>query len=356
MLTIVVGPNGSGKSLWCLHQIVFFLRRDPLKRKIVTSVAVDPAKLNDYCQRHYGEEAPDVTTRLILINKDQQRTFWRYRSQEYDGEYGIQLSPRGPFGDGSWQCHDGGIIYILDEAQTTFGAREWTKTGPEFCSYQSQHRHFSDDVIAVTPATALLDKQFRVLAGECVVLSNLYKLKVGIVKAPRQIRYQVYQNAPPAPAETPLSSGTLHIDGKGLAGCYDTAAGLGHIGGGQADKGQESKGLPFWTLFVGLFVALVVSYFVLTQFLHWGAGKAMTKTRIATPPPAAPAPPPGPMPGFGIATGPLPPPPPSTNDLYCKAIFFDRAVLSDGRTLRKPAWKPLTDDSILFGNVVLSIR
>lgn len=349
MLTICVGPNGSGKSLWAVHQLVWFLRHD--NRIIITSLALNVPELNAYCQKRYGDKAPDVINRVVLIVKEDQKTFWRVRGKAYDGEYGEVLVRRGPFGDASWQDQDGGRIYILDEAQTTFGAREWQKTGVEFCAYQSQHRHFGDDVVAISPAAALLDKQFRILCGECVALNNLYKLKVGLVKAPRRINYAVYANCPPAPGELAMTKGVLHIEPKKIAACYDTSAGLGHIGGGQADKGKESKGLPFWSIFAGLAAAAVLAYFVLTGGLKWAMGWGLKKTRlsdkIAAVPAAVSAVAPAAAPVAASVPGPAPAPAPRLVGMTPWAI-----VLEDGRTLLKSEgyrWQVIPDGVVIAG-------
>lgn len=294
MLTICVGPNGSGKSLWALHQVIRFLYED--SRLIVTSLAIDFGRLNEYLQRG-RKPAPDLLKRLFKIDGEEMRTFWRYRGiQEMwtDGSddtcagWGIRPIVFGPFGGEDWRQVNSGVVYVLDEVQTVFGAREWQKTGPEFVAYQSQHRKFGDDVIAISPASALVDKQFRILAGECVALRNLYKLRVGPVKAPRKICYSVFQNCPPVPAETALASGSFQIDGEGLASCYNTSAGLG-IAGVDADKGKEAKGLPFYTMFIGLAVLCLLAWFVFSRGFRWAVNRGIEKTRIsstATPTPA----------------------------------------------------------------------
>jgi len=306
MLTICLGPNGSGKSLWAMHQLERALLND--NRPIVTSLAVDVPALNEYMQRKYQGRAPDVTNRVWLLEKDQQRTFWRYRSTEFDAYYGRIFAPRGPFGDESWRQPDGGRIFILDEIQTTFGARDWQKTGPEFVAYQSQHRKASDDVIAIAPASSLVDKQFRVLFGECVVLQNMYQLRVGWVKAPRKIVCRTYANCPPAQGEDQLTKEDIYIDAKAIAGCYRTQDGLGFCGS-NADKGREAKGIPLKMVFVGLGCASIVAYFGIRAAFDWGTratvswigkpGRKMAEQVAGLPVPSAVAAPVAVMPMFG---------------------------------------------------------
>lgn len=301
MLTICVGPNGSGKSLWALHQVIRFLRDEDEKRLIVTTLALNMDRLNEYLQEKYGEKAVDLMGRVWLISGEQMRHFWRFRGVrrgwtdgQDEGFAGVEADEYGAFidvqdkgviveqKDPRWTKVERGVIYVLDEIQTQFGARDWQKTGPEFMAYQSQHRKFGDDVIAIAPSSALIDKQFRILSGECVTLQNWYKLKVGLIKAPRKIHYTVYQNCPPAPGEQGLSSGSFRIDGEGLASCYNTAAGLG-IMGKEADKGKEAKGLPFWSIFVMLLLAGVAAWFVFSRVMIYAAHAGAEKAQIAKP-------------------------------------------------------------------------
>lgn len=353
MLTICVGPNGSGKSLWALHQLIRFLRED--KRTIVTSLAVDLPRLNEYLQQHY-KDAPDVYRRVLKIGAEEMKTFWRYRgvvdvwtdgSDGFDGAWGLEPVAFGAFPGEDWRKVTKGVIYVLDEVQTIFGAREWQKTSSEFLAYQSQHRKLGDDVIAISPASALIDKQFRILAGECVALSNLYKLKIGPVKAPRKIIYRVFQNCPPAPGEEALARGSFTIDGEGLASCYNTAAGVGIVAGADADKGKESKGVPFWALFVGLAAACVVAYFGLSRGMNWAAKWGTRKVQV-NPMVAAAVPGVGPLASAVVAVPVSPSAPVAEVERKIAGVVKGAApgvlFLEDGRALKESdgyRWQPV---------------
>jgi len=281
MLTICVGPNGSGKSLWAVTQLIIELRRT--KRQIVTSLALDLPRLNEYLQAKYPDEELDVFGRVLVINKSQMGTFWRFRGVARQwGEYGPEPIQLGPFGGEDWQIADGGVCYILDEAQTVFNARNWQKTGDEFVNFQSQHRKLTSDVIAITPASSLLEKQFRVLAGECVALSNLYQKAQGIWKAPRKIVYRVYENCPPLPGEEPMHKGDFKIDAKGIASCYRTQDGVGIVGG-QADKGKEAKGIPWYYAFVAAGCGALVLWYGIHLVLKWGGPRVMGSLATSKP-------------------------------------------------------------------------
>lgn len=262
--------------MWAVMQLIRILLHDT--RVIVTSLSLDLARLNEYLQQKYGDKAPDVFRRVVLIDKEQAKNYWRCRGVKVSTEYGWEPQFLGPYGDSTW-CAENlshGVVYILDEVQRVFGAREWSKTGPEFLHYQAQHRHYGDDVIAVTPSSSLIEKQFRLLSGECVVLKNFYKVKVGMLKAPRRIVYQVFENCPPMPGEEPTQKGSFTIDAVGLASCYNTAAGLGVVGG-QADKGREARGIPWYYVIPGAIVAGLAIWFTLSSALNgtvkWGLKK-----------------------------------------------------------------------------------
>lgn len=280
MLSIIVGKVGSGKSLYGLHLLLEELRhRD---RQVVTTLPVDVGALNAYVQKQWPKETVDVCARVTRLDKDGLRQFWRHRGA------GII---RGPFGSADWQTPDGGVAYFLDEAQEGFSARHWQEAGREFTSYATQHRKLGDDIICMTPAAALLDKQFRLLAGECVIMSNWYQIRLKGFTMPRRIISRSYQNCPPAPGEVPLATGSTFIEPKKLAGCYRTEEGVGVIGRG-ADKGRVAKGMPWWMAFVFIAGAAVAAWW-LSHLTFRGATRLAQNNALV---PRLPAPSPTPYP------------------------------------------------------------
>lgn len=269
MLTFVVGANGSGKSLYAMHLLIDELRFG--KRKIVTTLALDMAELNDYCQRMWPNEVIDVYGRVLCIGEQQLAKYWRYRGPAAFGEYGSEAVTRGEFGCKDWDEYhaDAGVLYLLDEIEVGFGTREWQKNGLEFTKYQPQHRKFSDDVYAIAPSSALVDKQYRLLCNRCVVLQNQYQLKIWLLKAPRKIVARWYLNTPPEKGEPHFQKEDIYIDGAGLAKCYKTQGGIG-VCGRNADKGKESKGLPWWSIFPAGGCAAVLAWFVISRVMHVG--------------------------------------------------------------------------------------
>ena len=267
MLSLITGPNGSGKTLYALHQIVQELLKG--QRYIVTSIAIDLPALSQYLSHKYQNNPVDVFARVYkLQNLEQMRQFWRYTGPFTWTEYGIEANDLGNYGGPKWQAFVPPTLYVLEELQVTFNSREWGKTAREFTDFQTQHRHFGHDVLGLTPALSLIEKQFRVLCGECVVLKNLYQSRVGIWKHSRKINYRVFSNAPPMPGEIPSFTGDMFIDAKGLAGCYDTSGGIGHAGGRSADKGKESGGIPWKYGVLGALLLAFLIWFGLTRGMH----------------------------------------------------------------------------------------
>lgn len=271
MLTQAIGKVGSGKSLWAMEQLCLELHRST--RQIVTTMDILIPELNQFVQKRWPLQDCRVCQRITFIDKAQLKQFWRHRGNErLDHVSPLVL---GKFGEGDeWKNLDP-VFYLLDEDHEGFGARDWQKTGPEFISYITQHRHLGDDVLGTCPQPSLLDKQFRGMIGECVVLDNWYKRSVKWFKLPRVIKWKLYANCPPMPGEMPSQDGTMRIDAAGLAGCYRTEGGLGVVGK-QADKGRESKGVPWWTL-IFLLVGLVVGTVYATRWVFRSAGSHATK-------------------------------------------------------------------------------
>lgn len=251
------------------------LKEDP--RPIVTTLAIDPFRLAEYMVEVYGDDAPpNIASKIIRIGPEDLATFWRVRGIQYDGDYGYVARKLGRFGSQDWQVAQSGVIYMLDELQVKFKAREFMKNSGEFLDYQPQARKLGDTIVGVSPASSLLDKAFRDLANQCFVLTNMYKLKVKGFTAPRKIVARVYTNCPPVHGEEAIDKHEFTIDAKGLASCYRTQEGVGVKGIG-ADLGKVARGIPWWTIIPGGLVLGVAIWFVLSAGLHgtlrWGFKK-----------------------------------------------------------------------------------
>lgn len=321
-LNIAIGGTGSGKSLLALHIIEHFLMNDT--RAIVTTLAIDIGEIAEYLSEKYGDQAPtNIAARIIRIYKEDLATFWRIRGIQYDGEYGYTAKKLGRFGSEDWQIALPGVVFILDEFQVSFKAREFMKNSGEFLDYQPQARKLGDTIVGTTPASSLVDKAFRDLCNQCIVLTNMYKIRVRGFTAPRKIVARIFINCPPVKGEEPIGTHDIFIEPKKLARCYKTQEGLG-VKGVSADLGVRAKGLPWWSIIpIAIGIGFVV-WLVITQGMHattrWGFRKIaiseksnqanLSKSYQAV----APSAPPSPFAALDstnvITWRPKPPPPP----------------------------------------------
>lgn len=280
-LNIVIGPTGSGKSLFEMVLADMFLRTDT--RVIITTLAIDVPRFSEWLAETYGDKAPsNIAARILRIDANDLATFWRIRGITYDGDYGYIPVKRGRFGGEDWKAPTVGVVYLLDELQVKFKAREFMKNSGEFLDYQPQARKLGDTILGVSPASSLLDKGFRDLANQCIVLRNMYKLKVGMFTAPRKIIAQAYLNCPPAHGEEPLAKHEFTIDAKGLASCYKTQEGVGVIGIA-ADIGKVARGIPYWVIFPAALILGLVVWKLLSAGLHGGMNWGLRKMAVSNP-------------------------------------------------------------------------
>lgn len=80
------------------------------------------------------------------------------------------------------------------------------------------------------------------------------------------------------PSERKLPEKVPFLIDKKIAETYDTSAGIGVGGGGDADKFAKLKGLPPWAIPLGLLVLGILGYFVLSsipKLIRGGLSSAM---------------------------------------------------------------------------------
>lgn len=274
-LNIALGETGSGKSNFGMAVVEHFLMIDD-PRPIVTTLSIQMPEFADYLQNKYGDRAPsNLASKVLRIYEHDLRKYWRIRGIQYDGDYGYGPRRVGEFGGPDWQIAMQGVIYVLDEAYVAFQAREFMKNGGEFLRYLPQARKI-DITVAISPASSLLDKAFRDMANQCIVLTNFYKIRVKGFTAQRKLGLRVFKNCPPVRGEECLQEMSLYIDAKGLSRCYKSEEGLGVIGT-TADKGRVAKGIPWWMIIpIGIGAGLLI-WLVITQGMHattrWGLKK-----------------------------------------------------------------------------------
>jgi hypothetical protein len=273
-------------------------------RLVVTNVPLKPERLNEYLQ----EKVPDRNipllgekTRLVLLdNNDQARVLYREYSKRYYEETDPDLReliyfeyeerikkeaiteearefwkyrslPGRRFDD------DTGALIVLDELHIHFNARKWMQTGEACLHYLSQHRKLGDDVVCITQALGNVDKQFRSVAEDFTMIINESKRKLGPFKGRNRFVRASYYKEPQGSRDTPFERAAFQLDAKGVASCYDTAAGVG-VHGNKADMNKKPKGIPIMVMLP----AAVIAVALIAGVIPWALGK-VTGAYIAPP-------------------------------------------------------------------------
>lgn len=248
----ISGKPGGGKSLYSVRLIVEELLVG--HRHVITNVPLKLDALHSYVQEQAGDRVVDVIGRVWILDDDQTKEFWTYRPG------GVRI-PR--LNQARWQAgevpsykavNDSGVMYVIDEVHNFFGSRQWAETGRDVLFYLSQHRKLGDTVICITQAVGNVDKQFRSVTQDFTYIRNLSKERIGAFRLPGLFLRSTYPS-PPSETAVPMERGRFTLDVRGIAGCYDSAAGVG-IHGRMADMGERKKGLPWWSFIV--VVALIV--------------------------------------------------------------------------------------------------
>jgi len=300
---ITLGKPGSGKSFLMLRKIIRELRES--KRNVVTNLAINLDKLNEYVQKKYPSEDLRIPQRVRILKESELREFWTIRgpvpiekpfprdlppfaftpnpnlSHELNREtfqveqvlYQQEIVRRSEQ-QNEWLAWVGdsegnaGVCYVLDECHIAFNARDWATIGRGALNYLSQHRKLSDLVFPVTQAVGNLDKQFRSVAEDFTTVRNEYNVKLGIFRGRGRFVWKSYYKEPD-PKSEPYLTGTFTFDGEEK--CYDTARGVG-VHGTQADIGSRAKGISIWWA-----VPMMLGVASLAFVIPWLASKAATK-------------------------------------------------------------------------------
>ncbi len=292
-ISFINGKPGSGKTLYAVMLII----RELLfgNRIVVTNVPLKLGRLNEYLQQVApGRNIPlfGPNRRLILLDdNDQARELYVKYSQEYYGttdpdererifqryEQSIKTMSVTEEAREFWKHRslpgrrfeeDTGALIVLDELHIHFNARKWAQTGDACLHYLSQHRKFGDDLICITQALGNVDKQFRSVAEDFTMIINESKRKFGPFRGRNRFVRASYYKEPNSPRDVPFERVAFQLDAKGVASCYDTAAGVG-VHGNKADTGKKPKGIPIMVM-LPAGVALVA---IVAGGIPWALGK-----------------------------------------------------------------------------------
>ncbi len=164
--------------------------------------------------------------------------------------------------------HSGGHLNIADECWKFWPARSWQSTSETDVFYNAQHGKVGDDCLFITHRHNDIDSVIVDRCQESVVLTHHGKMTFGRLRRPDVFTAATYAGRP-QPSKEPMSTKTFRLDRAGLAACYDTSAGVGVTGRGDADRGARKRGIPFWTIFPAGLVAICLVILVYKAGMGW---------------------------------------------------------------------------------------
>lgn len=280
MIRFITGKPGDGKSMIATHTIVRQLLKT--KRQIITNVPIIPGPLWAFIRARYGQDLE--IERITMLDEDQVKQFFLHRGR---GWVAPPPKERKDGGDGridfahctrtvTTPHSDGGpdrieieesavaklpsVLYVIDEAHLHFGSRQWMDTAQSALFYLSQHRHLGDEVFFVTQHVGQVDKALRRLTQEFWRVTNYgNRIPFGI-KLPDAFVVDVFSSEPSLLGQITDTS-TLRLDVEGLGSCYDTAGGVGMVGG-LADTQSKPKGVR-WQYAMAGFAVLMIALFAI---------------------------------------------------------------------------------------------
>jgi len=260
MIHFICGNPGGGKSFYAVRQILFELQHT--RRKIVTNLELRFENLQAYLSEQDWWQDGHVMSRIVHLPEASAKEFYRYRSNDpvpLVKKEGLDYEVP----DFSRSAPEG-VLYVIDEVHTLFSSREWFKTGQVVIWYQTQHRKLGDDVILISQHPEQVDKAFRRLAQDWSYLRNLGQEKTLGFTAKGWLRRSCYLRVKtPGDGQHPQETGFIALDISGIGQLYDTNAGVGISGRGDAKKESKVRGLPYWSaplIGIGL---LVLAYFAI---------------------------------------------------------------------------------------------
>lgn len=280
MITFVSGMPGDGKSYYVMTEIERALVDSD--RMIVTNIQLKLGNVAEYLHKKYGKTF-NLHSRYFLLDSSQSKKFWLYRGTHELHERFVDDEAPVPEGYEKKQKkppvlrtdfatldpEQPGVKFVIDEVHIHYNARNWQNCGHDALEYTSQHRHFGDDVVLISQRAKQVDSQLRSISGTYIYMKNLANrtLKMGpfVFRFGKSLIARAYADEwnKGGAEPTQMWSTTTKVDPEGHGSWYDTAAGVGHKGGGSADKNfVQSKGLHWSWMFIGLAAAVALIFFV----------------------------------------------------------------------------------------------
>jgi hypothetical protein len=313
MIDLFVGKPRNGKSLRAMMRILDRLINT--KRFIVTNMVLDLDRIQDYIDKR-GLNINARTRFHFLTTKEDMKNFWLFRDYglvlkkpaDYDDAKGKSDIDYAPLFDDErfWTKTEvgqvpqmAGTFYVIDEVHTLFPARGWQGTPRHADFYNSQHGKLNDEVVFITQNTKLVDPNFYRLAQEFHYCRNHRLMKHGHFKGANKFTAHIYDGPANDNGKPTLNVESFSLDLE-VAQCYDTSAGVGMPGGGAADAGHRTKGVPLWSIWVACGLAICGVYYVFNYVIPQAGNKYLRAMKSGTLRPGEPLPT---VPGAPIVDG-----------------------------------------------------
>lgn len=273
-VTFLTGKPGGGKSLRAISVLLDCLLDDSDRRKIVTNLNINLDQIQAWC----WDQGLDIKVeeRVYLMDDayysypdsvrftklDWLRKFYLNRGDcsylEWPPDTDLEdyfkpLYLNKETGEPTGRL---GCLYIIDETRKLYPSSNNKLVDARIYDYLSLHRHFGDDVYFICQFTAQITSQVRGNAQFFEVMRNRGKEQFGKFAGPKTFVRYVYSDEKCTQGQHDKRvEFRLDLD---RARCYNTS-----VFGGDADKGQSAKGIPYFMIYVLIALACVGIWFVL---------------------------------------------------------------------------------------------
>lgn len=293
MIRFITGKPGGGKGIVAMKEIIEELVNGD--RPIITNFAVrihpwvrvvrkmgkreykPEMGLRHYLIKNHGKDF-DCEKRIYILQPEDTKTFYLHRrnceswircKESFDDKGSVVGF------DTSLAVENGGVLYVIDEAWSVYGSRDWQTTGKGVLFYAAQHRKMGDTLLLVTQHTKQVETQLRQVAQDFAVVQNHSKKKLGWFRQPDLFSMAIYSEVPTGSEQEPMERRVFKLDKPGIGSCFDTAGGVGLGGGSSADIGEKIRGLPFPMIFLAL-AAIAVGFIFFAKGAGWLTGSFLT--------------------------------------------------------------------------------
>jgi hypothetical protein len=258
MIRIVTGNYGGGKSYFGVREICYELLEG--SKIVVTNLPLKLPELREYIQKNLPKnESFELEDRVRILSEEEAKVFYLHRGHGTNIA-GVDIKEAR---EGKHQIYppdmDDGVLYVIDEADKMFSARNFQNYSLACTYYITQHRKLNDEIIFIAPDLQLMDKQLKLGVQEFIYLSNGAYQRVMGLRGVALFKVKAFSQPNTRPGMVPCYSLSYRLD-KEKANCYETCQGVG-IRGKSKPEDVRKRGISIvWAIPVAIFL-LVVLFF-----------------------------------------------------------------------------------------------